>query len=356
MKTLAMLSVLWCTLLFSRSYNILDPGDPDLSQEKKDSKLFKSIQEKNVNEKPFPIKNPQTFFERGVLKAGTRVCLMGDPGNGSKRQMLIGKLMQRECDQIRLLGDIIYYVGAKDRNDPLLASRFLNVYKDLTTPMYIILGNHDYGQNPDIYLDVAKEFPKKYIFPNNYYMEFFSNPKNKGMCFISLDTTPIANVNPAIGLKAPRVKAQMAWLDSIQNLIKNRCSFTFSFTHHPFVNVSKGRDEGVTDMVRIELYEKRLLKYVNMVVTGHDHFLGYHSKLPKSGFPGQFHNIPQILSGSGGMLAIDKEMEIPPYSKAFKETGFVQMTLLQNSDNPKFAARFRYINHLGAQLLDFNYP
>ena len=109
-------------------------------------------------------------------------------------------------------------------------------------------------------------------------------------------------------------------------------------------------------MVRVELYEKRLLKYVNMVVTGHDHFLGYHSKLPKAGLPGQFHNIPQILSGSGGMLAIDKEMETPPYSKTFKETGFVQMTLLQNSDNPKFAARFKYINHLGAQLLDFNYP
>jgi hypothetical protein len=56
------------------------------------------------------------------------------------------------------------------------------------------------------------------------------------------------------------------------------------------------------------------------------------------------------------MLALDKEMEIPPYGKGFKESGFVQMTLLQNSDNPKFAARFRYINHLGKQLLDLNYP
>jgi len=356
MKTLAIVSILWSSLLFSREYPVLDKGDPDLGKEKKDSKLFKPIQEKNVNEKPFPIKNPKTFFERGVLKAGTRVCLVGDTGNGSKRQMLIAKLMQRECDQIRHLGDIIYYVGAKDRNDPLLASRFLNVYKDLTVPMYIALGNHDYGQNPDIYLDVAKEFPNKYIFPNNYYMEFFSKPQNKGMCFISLDTTPIANVNPAVGFKSPRVRAQMQWLDSLPNLIRNRCSFTFSFTHHPFINVSKGRDEGVTEMVRVELYEKRLLKYVNMVVAGHDHFLAYHPKLPKSGLPNQFHNIPQILSGSGGMLAIDKEMELNSFGKSFKETGFVQMTLLQNSDHPKFAAKFKFINHLGAQLLDFSYP
>jgi len=356
MKTLLMLSIVWSTFLFSRGYNVLEPGDPDLSQEKKDSKLFKPILEKNVNEKPFPLKNPQTTFERGVLKAGTRVCLVGDTGNGSKRAKLISNIMQRECDQIRLLGDIIYYVGVKDRKDPLLESRFLNIYKDLTVPMYIVLGNHDYGQNPDIYLDIAKEFPKKYIFPNNYYMEIFSNPPNRGMCFITLDTTPIADVNPSIGFKAPRVGAQMQWLDSINNLIKNRCSFTFSFTHHPFINVSKGRDEKVPETIRIELYEKRLLKYVNMVVAGHDHFLGYHSKLPKTGLPGQFHNIPQILSGTGGMLALDKEMEIPPYGKGFKESGFVQMTLLQNSDNPKFAARFRYINHLGKQLLDFNYP
>lgn len=356
MKILAILSLLWSSLLFSRSYNVLDKGDPDLSQEKKDSKLFKPIQEKNVNEKPFPIRNPQTFFERGILKAGTRICLVGDTGNGSQRQMLIAKILQRECDQIRHLGDIIYYVGAKDRNDPLLASRFLNVYKDLTVPMYITLGNHDYGQNPDLYLDIAKEFPRKYIFPNNYYMEFFSLPQNKGMCFISLDTTPIANVNPSIGLRAPRVAAQMQWLDGLSSLIKNRCSFTFSFTHHPFINVSKGRDEGVSEFVRSELYEKRLFKYVNMIVTGHDHFLAFYPKLPKTGLAGQFHNIPQVLSGSGGMLAIDKEMEQRPYGQAFKETGFVQMTLLQNSDNPKFKAQFRYINHLGAQLLNFNYP
>lgn len=356
MKKIAILSILWSTLLFSRGYTVLDPGDPDLSQEKKDSKKFKEIQDRNVNIVPFRLTNPQTFFERGVLKAGTRVCLVGDTGNESKRQKMIAGLLQKECDQIRHLGDIIYYVGAKDRNDPLLASRFLNVYKDLTVPMYLTLGNHDYSQNPDLYLDIAKEFPQKYIFPNNYYMEFFSNPQNKGLCFISLDTTPMGNVDPKIGLKAPRVKTQMDWLDSLGNLIKKRCSFTFSFTHHPFINVSKGRDEGVSDFVRTELYEKRLLKYVDMIVTGHDHFLAYYPKLPKSDLPGQFYNIPQILSGTGGMLAIDKEMEQRPYGQAFKESGFVQMTLLQNSDNPKFAAKFRYINHLGAQLLNFNYP
>lgn len=177
------------------SFNPLDPGDPDLVDEKVQSKYLKKQKERNTSVVPFPIKTPQTYFERGILKAGTRVCLVGDTGNGSKRQKLISNIMAKSCDQIRHLGDIIYYIGVKDINDPRLKERFLDIYQNIRAPMYLTVGNHDYYLNPDVWLEVSKRFPK-YIFPNHYYMEFFSHQKSsgKGICFLSLDSTPFSGL------------------------------------------------------------------------------------------------------------------------------------------------------------------
>jgi tartrate-resistant acid phosphatase type 5 len=354
MKPFLMLFFLLFPLIgFTKAYPILDVGDPDLTAEKKDSKNYKANLEINVNQKPFAIKNPQTFFERGVLKNGHRICLVGDTGNGSKRQKMIASLMNKNCDQIRHVGDIIYYTGLKDRQDPLLARFFLDIYKDMKVPMYLVMGNHDYYKNPDVWLEVAKEFPQKYIFPNNYYMEFFSLPSKRGLCFISLDTNPF---NDAASINAPRVSAQIKWLDTLPNLIKNRCTKTFSFSHHPFIPAGAGRDEKSSDILKNDLFEKRLLNYVDMVIAGHDHFLAYYSKLPKAGKPGQFHKVSEIISGTGGMLNTETPVEPRNYGQVFRETGFIQMTLNGSSDNPQVKGTFRFINHLGKEIYRFEGP
>ena len=354
MKPLLLLFVLLFPLIgFTKAYPILDVGDPDLTAEKKDSKNYKANHEINVNEKPFAIKNPQTFFERGILKNGYRICLVGDTGNASKRQKLIASLMNQNCDQIRNVGDLVYYIGVKDRRDPLLAQRFLDIYKDMNVPMYITLGNHEYYTNPDVWLEVANEFPQKYILPNNYYMEFFSLPSKKGLCFISLDTTPF---NDASSINVPRVSAQIKWLDTLPNLVRNRCSKTFSFTHHPFIPAAAGRDEKSSDILKNELYEKRLLNYVDMVVAGHDHFLAHYSKLPNSKKGGKFHNISEIITGTGGMLNMETPIEPRSYGQVFRETGFIQMTLNGSSDSPHMKGTFRFINHLGKEIYRFEGP
>ncbi len=350
MKKIIIIFILLCPFLGleAKKYAILDPGDPDLTAEKKASHNFDPILEENVNKKPFPITNSQTFFERGVLRKGHRVCFVGDTGNASKRQKLIALLMEKNCDQIRHLGDLIYYVGVKDMQDPLLKERFLDVYKDLSVPMYIALGNHDYYQNPDVWLTVSKQYPKKYIFPNHYYLEFFSLPGKRGLCFLTLDTTPI---NDAKSVNAPRVKAQLLWLDSISGLIKNRCTKTFSFSHHPFIPPQEGRDEKTNPMVKVEVYEKRLMKFVDMIVAGHDHYLAYYEKLPNSLFKGQFHKISEIVSGTGGMLNVESPIANRDFGKVFRDTGFVQMTFSQSSDDPNLRGTIKFINHLGKELL-----
>lgn len=336
----------------SKGYPILDPGDPDLSQEKKDSKSYKPQKEINVR-KPFIPKNPNTTFERGILRPNSRICFVGDSGNGSLRQRKIAALMQKNCDQIRHLGDLLYYVGAKNINDPVLKSRFFDVYNSLTIPMFITLGNHDYYQNPDLWLEVGQKFPNKYIFPNNYYLDLFSLPKNRGLCFITLDSTPFNELEIKDGINTPRIKAQLTWLNSLTTLIKNRCTFTMSFMHHPLILSSAGRDEKNSDTLVLELYYKRILKFVDFVVAGHDHFLSYYPKLPK--LNGGFHDIPEIISGTGGMLNTEKPIENRPFGQVFRENGFVIMTLRNASDNPTFSANFRFIDHNGKDLLKFDY-
>lgn len=340
-------------------YVVLDPGDSDLGPEKKYSKMVnvKNNRIRNASKKPYPLKNPTTEFERGILKRGTRVCFIGDSGNGSLRQKKVAGQMQKRCDQIRHLGDIVYYIGIKDLQDPLLKSRFLEVYDSIKAPMYLVMGNHDYYLNPDVWLQISKKYPK-YIFPNNYYLEIFASTlRTKGICFLSLDSTPFKEIDSRVGLNAPRIQAQIKWLDRMKPLMRKRCSFTIGFFHHPYLLAKKGRTKKNNPELVNAFFKQRVFKMVNFIVTGHDHYLAYYPFLPKNPLghseKGAF-KIPQIISGSGGMLQ-EEPSEKRPFGKVFPTNGFVQMTLLKSSNQPNFSANFRFIDYKGTELYKFNY-
>ena len=356
-KVIFLFSLIYSFHCSAGKYVILDPGDPDLNPEKKYSKKLKPSRLRNASKIPYLLKNPTTKFERGVLKRGTRICFVGDSGNGSKRQRKVAALMSRNCDQIRHLGDIVYYIGIKDLADPLLKSRFLDIYNSIKAPMYLVMGNHDYYLDPDVWLKVSKKYPK-YIFPNNYYLEIFSSSiGTRGLCFLSLDSTPFKEVDPKIGLNSPRIQRQIKWLDMMKPLMRKRCTFTMGFFHHPYLLAKKGRTKKNNQELVNDFFKQRVFKMVNFIVTGHDHYLAYYPYLPKNPLKnskvGAF-DIPQIISGSGGMLQEDSS-EKRSFGKVFQTNGFVKMTLMKSTNQPSFGADFRFIDYLGKELYHFNY-
>jgi hypothetical protein len=56
------------------------------------------------------------------------------------------------------------------------------------------------------------------------------------------------------------------------------------------------------------------------------------------------------------MLNVESEIAPRNFGKIFRESGFVQMKLLSNSDDPNLRGTFRFINHLGNELLRFIGP
>ena len=330
----------------------------DLKEEAKFRVAYKYLKSQN-SLAPFSSHHPHPIFERGLLSKGTRVCLLGDTGNGSLAQRKIASLLPKNCDQVRHLGDIIYYMGIQDMHDEKFKERFLDVYQDLGVPMFITIGNHDYYKNPDIWLEVSKEYPTKFIFPNNYYLDIYAPEGTKGLCFLSLDSTPIHDLKYGDDINkirnAPRVKEQFEWVRSLKPLLNERCNYVMSFFHHPYLSVGEGRGDTDSEFFVKEFMEGLVFPTVDFMVTGHDHFLAWYPRLQKKEMDKEHYiEIPELISGSGGMLQVKHQMSGRKFSHEFRETGFVQMTLQTDSNDENPAARFTFFRFDGQVLYQFD--
>lgn len=79
-----------------------------------------------------------------------RFVAMGDTGKGNQGQKdvaaaVAAKCAASGCDFIQLLGDNIYDSGVGSTTDPQWQSKFEIPYAAISTPFYVVLGNHDYG-------------------------------------------------------------------------------------------------------------------------------------------------------------------------------------------------------------------
>lgn len=408
---------------------------------------------------------PDFIFNRGTKPEKYRICFIGDTGVGQGGQLKVAELIGSRdsrgnpvCDEVRHLGDIVYYVGLKDtksgKEPGMLERLFYRYFRPLQPDMYMVLGNHDYYLNPDVWLEISKASPQrlksptlpdpphKYEFPNPYYLDVLAEPGAKGLCLLSLDTTPFCTPNEAqpkdtckkpaapataqtaknqqsamcqekerqdfeqaldkedrstaeelqkakskekkekekeskdggvddtvrrtlismalLPVWSKRAQEQIFWLEKLsdQGVFKNRCTHVISLTHHPFHNISKDRDEALSAFVVQGLFRELLFDKVkiNMLVAGHDHFLGWipkvrecHGTLQKTDHGLQCTSdrpidVAEIVSGSGGQLNTNADVDgcLPPNNRVWRRNGFVQMELQGSSQAANLAAKITF--------------
>ncbi|KDO28014.1 hypothetical protein SPRG_20177 [Saprolegnia parasitica CBS 223.65] len=104
--------------------------------------------------------------------------VVGDFGTGSATQALVAASMsdfvnhtQPHAAFVLSTGDQIYDHGMLSADDPIIYSKFENVYKhpSLKIPWYISIGNHDCEGSIDAMLNYAKRTNNVWKFPQRYY-------------------------------------------------------------------------------------------------------------------------------------------------------------------------------------------
>ena len=95
-------------------------------------------------------------------------------------------MVQENCSQLRLLGDLVYPSGIDDTDDGAMEKYFLAPFREILRdiPIYLVQGNHDFKEGRgDSWLTIANRLDNV-IYPYFYYSENWGD-----VCFFSLETT-----------------------------------------------------------------------------------------------------------------------------------------------------------------------
>jgi 3',5'-cyclic AMP phosphodiesterase CpdA len=196
-----------------------------------------------------------------------KFAVMGDNGNGSKRQYEVGAMMAKvqekfPYDMVIMLGDNMY--GSQNPKD--FEEKFEKPYKALLerkVKFYAALGNHDNQEN-------------RFYKPWNMNGERFYTHKKDNVRFFVLDTDYLD----------PK---QQEWIE--RELKASSDDWKIVYFHHPLYS-SAERHGSELDLR--EILEPLFIKYgVSVVFQGHDHI--YERTKPQQG-------ITYFVSGAGGQL------------------------------------------------------
>jgi len=212
------------------------------------------------------------------------VIAVGDTGGGNKNQQIVADAMAKIAEResvsfILLLGDNFYIAGVKSVRDEQWKRKFEKVYHhpSLQIPFYAVLGNHDYGKNPEAQVKYTGKSPR-WKMPAKYYTFNQKIEDGKEIQFFGLDT------HIMVKRKSKR-KIQLKWFK--QALADSKAHWKIVFAHHP---VYAGGKHGDTEGFEKWL-EPLLIDYkVDLYVSGHEHVL--EALKPVSG-------VHYLVSGTG---------------------------------------------------------
>lgn len=198
-----------------------------------------------------------------------KFAVLGDFGNGSRRQYEMADTMKRVHDRFKYefvvtVGDNLY--GSERPQD--FRQKFEAPYKallDAGVKFYAALGNHDSRE---------QRFYKLFNMGGKFFYTFKA-PKESVRLF-ALDSGQLG-------------QEHLAWLE--RELEGSSDAWKIAYFHHPLY--SSGGRHGSDAGIR-EVLEPLFLKYnVSVVLTGHDHF--YERVKPQ-------HGIVYFVVGAGGQL------------------------------------------------------
>lgn len=256
-------------------------------------------------------------------------AVLGDTGRRTREQFEVAdRLREAKPDFVLLCGDVVYPYG-EDRD---YGPRYFAPYGAMLaeTPVYIAIGNHDYGQESRSWAGARRrlgEFLAIHRLPRLQagrpgiaaergatYYSFDWGPGH----FVAVDTN---QVNPIAG--APEItpgSAQWRWLE--RDLAETRQPWKLVFLHH--AAYSSGGHGSNEDLIRwlAPLFERR---GVDVVFQGHDHH--YERTTPIRGGRPAGAGPVYVVAGNGGAPLTTKNSR-NPWSRVFvQEHGFLEVRL-----------------------------
>ncbi|MFC0181848.1 Calcineurin-like phosphoesterase [Pseudarcicella hirudinis] len=214
--------------------------------------------------------------------------VMGDWGRvGEDHQkpvaVQMGKIAKEAgTDFIITTGDNFYPRGVESERDPLWKYSFEDIYTafSLQWDWYPVLGNHDYGGNPDAQVAYSK-ISRRWKMPARYYSKTFAihGDTTKQVLIAFIDTNPLIPEFHTSEVYKHSVTgqdstAQKQWLEKLLANNSPNIKWKLVVGHHPlFTATEKRRESYDTRAIRATL--KPLLdKYkVDAYICGHDHDL-----------------------------------------------------------------------------------
>jgi tartrate-resistant acid phosphatase type 5 len=269
-----------------------------------------------------------------VVKKPFKFIVFGDWGrNGEDNQKKVAKEMgvvakKFKPEFIISTGDNFYPDGVRSTRDHSWIASYEDIYTahSLQTDWYVVLGNHDYGGDPQAEIDYSL-IDRKWNMPARYYAKIFyiNGDTTQGLMFVFLDTTPFLteyyNNGEKTHVQGQDTAAQRLWLENTLRYAPPNIKWKFVFGHHP-VYTGGGRMNAVETGEMKKLFKPIFEKYkVNAYICGHDHNLQY---IKPQGYTYYF------VSGAGSELS--KTIVHPEggvFAKA--ENGFMTFSISNNS-------------------------
>ncbi|PZR40402.1 MAG: acid phosphatase [Azospira oryzae] len=214
--------------------------------------------------------------------------VMGDWGrNGEDHQKPVAAQMGKvaaaaSVDFIISTGDNFYPLGVISEFDPSWKYSFEDIYTafSLQWDWYPVLGNHDYGSNPDAQVAYSK-ISRRWRMPSRYYSKKFvlNGDTTQQLLIAFIDTNPFlkdfyTNSNYGPNVKSQDSTAQKVWLKSVLGDPSPNIKWKLVVGHHPMFTGSDKRREGY-DTRNIRSSLKKLMEeyQVDAYLAGHDHSL-----------------------------------------------------------------------------------
>jgi len=262
-------------------------------------------------------------------------------------QKKIAKIMgdfaeQNEIDFIATTGDIIHYCIIKSVYDEDLNQKFENIYSAKSLhdiPWYVVLGNHEYDDDVQTYLDYS-EVSKRWNMPAYYYsITKKLPPQNEECLFVFIDTTPLIDryrgraKNPDV--EKQDMAAQLEWIET--TLSSSSAKWKIVVGHHPVY--AEDTDNEESEKVDMQSRVEPLLeKYdVDFYISGHVHNF-QHIKNTAS-------NVHFVVNSSASKTRPVKEIEGTLFCD--QAPGFSVFSVSTDS------VQLFFVNHMG--ITDYEY-
>lgn len=219
-------------------------------------------------------------------------------------------------------GDNFYPSGVTSIRDSQWVNSFENVYNKAGhyVPWYPVLGNHDYGSNPEAEI-LYSSVSRRWVMPARYYAIKKSIGATRSALFVFTDTSPF---EPAYygtsmsDLSLQDTAAQLNWLR--QSLEPSTDSWKIVIGHHPLYSV--GVHANTPELIR-RFHPVFTQTQVDFYLCGHDHSLQY---LSLANDP-----VHYLVSGGGSENTPVSPQAYSPFAQS--SPGLLVMTLYARRAN-----------------------